>query len=176
MQCHITPSKQPRSIWSGGWTNPYDGSCSTSDFNDAVSFTFVCTLVYFDHTVVLVQLGNQVSTLEACIFNLRTQYRPNPYSSRCATSLDSKICYCSSTTNHPADYFVDKTQITILDFTFQNSKFTTYWQLEITIQPLGGVANPQSVIFNMTYVFLVLGNIHVIFIRPHDNLLDNMKD
>ena len=120
--------------------------------------------------------GNQVSTLEACIFNLRTQYRANPYSSRCATSLDSKICYCSSSTNHPADYFVDKTQITILDFTFQNSKFTTYWQLEITIQPLGGVANPQSVIFNMTYVFLVLGNIHMIFIRPHDNLLDNMKD
>ena len=30
-------------------------------------------------------------------------------------SLDSKICYSSSTTNHPADYFVDKTQITILE-------------------------------------------------------------
>ena len=201
MQCHVTPSKQPRLIWGGGWTNPYDGTrqqkCSTSDFNDAVSFTFVCTLVYFDHTVVLVQLdvrsrkwlncyplsvdllehtGNQVSTLEACIFNLRTQYWANPYSSRCATSLDSKICYCSSSTNHPADYFVDKTQITILDFTFQNSKFTTYWQLEITIQPLGGVADPQSVIFNMTYVFLVVGNIHAICISPHDNLLDNMKD
>ena len=67
-------------------------------------------------------------------------------------------------------------QITILDFTFQNSKFTMYWQLEITIQTLGGVANPQSVIFNMTYVFLVLGNIHAIFTSPHDNLLDNMKD
>jgi hypothetical protein len=98
MQCHITPSKQPISIWAGGWTNPYNGTrqqtFSTSDFNDVVSFTFVCTLVYFDHTVVLVQLdersrkwlncypfsdllehtGNQVSTLEACIFNLRTQY------------------------------------------------------------------------------------------------------
>ena len=117
-----------------------------------VSFTFVCTLVYLDHTVVLVQLdvrsrkglncyvlsvnllehtGNQVSTLEACIFNLRTQYRAN-YSSRCATSLDSKICYCSSTTNHPADYFVDKTQITILDFTFQNSnsQHTGNWRLQ----------------------------------------------
>ena len=102
MQCHVTPSQQPRSIWAGGWTNPYNGTrqqtFSTSDFNDVVCFTFVCTLVYLDHTVVLVQLdvrsrkglncyllsvnllehtGNQVSTLEACIFNLRTQYRAN---------------------------------------------------------------------------------------------------
>ena len=79
-------------------------------------------------------------------------------------------------TNHPADYFVDKTQITILDFMFQNSKFTTYWQLEITTQSPGGVADPQFMTFNMTYVFLVLGNIHAIFISPHDNLLDNMND
>ena len=103
MQCHVTHSKQPRTIWAGGWTNPYNGTrqqtFSTSDFNDVVSFTFVCTLVYLGHTVVLVQLdvrsrkvlncylssvnllehtGNQVSTLEACIFNLRTQYRANP--------------------------------------------------------------------------------------------------
>ena len=70
-----------------------------------------------------------------------------PYSSRCATSLDSKIRYCSSTTNHPADYFVDEAQITILDFTFYHSKFTTYRQLEITIQSPGGVADPQFVIF-----------------------------
>jgi hypothetical protein len=75
-----------------------------------------------------------------------------------------------------ADYFVDKAQITILDFTFQNLKFTTYWQLEITIQSPGGVADPQFVIFNMTYIFLVLGNIHAIFISPRDNLLDNMND
>ena len=79
-------------------------------------------------------------------------------------------------TNHPADYFVDKAQITILDFTFQNLKFTTYWQLEITIHSPGGVANPQFVIFSMTNIFLVLGNIHAIFISPHDNLLDNMND
>ena len=79
-------------------------------------------------------------------------------------------------TNHPADYFVDKTQITILDFTFQYSKFTTYRQLQITIQSPGGVAYPQFVTFNMTYVFFVLGNNHAIFISPHDNLLDNMND
>ena len=79
-------------------------------------------------------------------------------------------------TNHPADYFVDKAQITILDFTFQNSKFTTYWQLKITIQSPGGMADPQFVIVNMTYIFLVLGNIHAIFISPRDNLLDNMND
>ena len=91
-------------------------------------------------------------------------------------SLDSKICYCSSMTNDPADYFVDKMQITILDFTFQYSKFTMYRQLENTIQSPGGVADPQFVTFNMTYVFLVLGNIHAIFISPHDNLLDNMND
>ena len=69
-----------------------------------------------------------------------------------------------------------KAQITILDFTFQNSKFTTYWQLEITIQSPGGVADPQFVIFSMTNIFLVLGNIHAIFISPRDNLLDNMND
>ena len=92
------------------------------------------------------------------------------------TSLDSKICYCSSMTNHPADYFVDKMQITILDFTFQYSKFTMYRQLENTIQSPSGVADPQFMTFNMTYVFLVLGNIHAIFISPHDNLLDNMND
>jgi hypothetical protein len=154
--------------------------------------------VYLDHTVVLVQLdvqsrkglncyplsvnllehtGNQVRTLDGCISSTcGHNIKPTPYCSRCATSLDSKICYCSSTTNHPADYFVDKTQITILDFTFQNSKFTTFWQLEITIQTLCGVADPQSVIFNMTYVFLVFGNIHAIFISPRDNLLDNMND
>ena len=38
------------------------------------------------------------------------------------------------------------------------------------------VADPQFVIFSMTNIFLVLGNIHAIFISPRENLLDNMND
>ena len=67
---------------------------STSGFNGDLSFTFVCTVVCIDHTIVVVQLdvrcrkgsncyplsvdlleyiGNQIKTLETSIVNLRIQ-------------------------------------------------------------------------------------------------------
>ena len=61
MQCHTLKAAKINLDW---WMrSPCDGTrqrqISTSDFSDVVSFTFVCTLVYLDHTVVLVQLDVQ---------------------------------------------------------------------------------------------------------------------
>ena len=192
--CLVIPPKQPRLVWTGGGTNPYGRTrrhkYSTFSFNGVIHFSFVCFLVCLNLAVILAQTcdpekacypqsvdllqytGNQNRIIEVsstCGYNA-----PTPYS-RSATSLDSKIFYCNSTSDHMADYMLDKTQITILDFTFQNPNFTTYWQSENTIQSPGGMADPQFVTFNMTDVFLVR-NIRVIFISPHDNLLGSTAD
>jgi len=46
-----------------------------------------------------------------------------------STLLDSKICYCNSLGNYHAEYMMDKMNITILDYLYQNLNFKTYRQV-----------------------------------------------
>ena len=194
--CNATPPEKQRLVWTGGGTHPYSRprqrKYSKASFKclNLIHFIFVC-VVCLDNSIVqaetcdpvkacyplsvdlLQYTGNANRTLEVsstCGYN----NEPTPYR-RSATSLDSMIFYCNSTSDHPAGYMIDKTQITILNFTFENPNFTTYWQSENVIQSPGGGINPQFVMFNMSSVFL-LRNIRTIFISPHDNLLDSTAD
>ena len=78
---------------------------------------------------------------------------PTPYSSGLQHRLIPR--YVTAVPwNHPADYFVDKVQII-----FWTSHFRT--RNSVGDYNTVGVADPQFVIFNMTYIFLVLSAISV---------------
>ena len=55
----VTSSNQPRLVWTGGGTNPFNKlrqrKYSTFSVNGIINLTCVCTLVYLHHTVVLAQ-------------------------------------------------------------------------------------------------------------------------
>ena len=140
-----------------------------------------------DHTIVLAQ---PFDSEEACypgwvdlLKYSRIQNRTSEVSSVCKQSneqssvlLDSTIFYCNSPGDHHADYVMDKTHITILEWSmYPNLNFKRYWQSENIAQSSGVMTHPQFVTFNMTKVFLVQ-NILAIFISSHNNLLDYMAD
>ena len=54
---NVTSSNQPRLVWTGGGTNPFNKirrwKYSTFSVNGVINLTCVCTLVYLHHTVVL---------------------------------------------------------------------------------------------------------------------------
>ena len=193
--CGFTTSKKQRLVWTGGGTNARSQTrrqtYSKASLIFLIRFIFVCIVMCLDHSVVLAQRcdptkacyppsvdllqysGNGYRTLDVSS-TCGQNNEPTPYR-RIATSLDRNIFYCNSTIDHPAEYMIDKTEFTILNFTFQNPNFTTYWQSTNAIQSPGGASELQFVDFSMTNVFL-FRNIRAIFISPHDDLMTSAAD